>query len=477
MIGGRALAAAALCAASAAAGQPEPAPEAAAPAGRSLLAELFPDGLPHPFEAALDSLRDMAAPDGVTTALVPVGRSLQRLTAAPDFFASPRVLVAVTADDAAGPDTPRLAGRLFLGFQPAADVVEAISYDEAAGRFEFEEIVGYGAARSATSAERAVCLACHQGAAPIFPRPLWDETNANAAVADRLVALGDSFHGAPVRQSVDALAAFDAATEAASAALVANRLWSDGCPDAACRAGLLVAALGYGLGGASPAWEPRASPARAAFETQVATLWPEGLAAIGPDIPNRDPLTAPAEAPTETAGASNPETLRAAEVVWTPADGFAAAVRRIAAGFTPGDLDRLALRLGAPASHHAIAELPCATRLTGDETRFVCENETARIEGFLGANGRGRLDRIAVDGASGARLPIGAPGPAPRLSDGRAIRLAFRDDAVRITVSDDLAPLAAALAERLDDPALGPGPFRRRAALALIDRAIGGADG
>ncbi len=258
---------------------------------------------------------------------------------------------------------------------------------------------------------------------------------------------------------------------------MANRLWADGCPDAACRAGLLVAALGYGLGGASPPGRPPEGLARAAFETHATAQWPDGLAAIGPDIPNRDALAGAPETATETTGALNPETPRAPELVWTPADGFAAAARRIAAELTPGDLDRLATRLGTLEVAGVRATAPCEIRVRAAETRFACAGETARVDGFLQPDGRGRIDRIAAAGASGARLPIGAPGAAPRLSDGRRLRLAFADDAVTVTVSDDLAPLEAALAERLDDPALGPGPFRRRAALSLLDRVTGGADG
>jgi len=109
----------------------------------------------------------------VATTLIPLGRSLQRLAARPDYFGSPRVVVAVTGDLAVGPEAPWLGARLFLGYQPAAEVIEAISYNAAAGRFEFEEIVGHRSGPAeAQPAERRVCLDCHQGQAPIFARPL-----------------------------------------------------------------------------------------------------------------------------------------------------------------------------------------------------------------------------------------------------------------------------------------------------------------
>ena len=104
----------------------------------------------------------------------------------PTISPRPRLVVAVTGDRAAGPGSPRLADRLFLGYQPAADAIEAISYNEAAGRFEFQDLVGYSKGARPEPAERRVCLACHQGGGPIFARPLWSETNANPAIADRL---------------------------------------------------------------------------------------------------------------------------------------------------------------------------------------------------------------------------------------------------------------------------------------------------
>ncbi len=248
------------------------------PTGMALLSRLFPEGLPFPFEAALERLRALAGPENVETALIPLGRSLQRYAASPDYFASPRLVVAVTGDHAAGPDDPRLADRLFLGYQPAAEVVEAISYNAEADRFEFQEIVGYGpdGAAEAEPAERGVCLACHQGQGPIFARPLWAETNANPAIAARLVPLGARFHGAPVRQTVDDLEAFDAATDRAARLPLASRLWAEACPDATCRAGLLAAALRVGLGAVVPAAPPGFSG------TEVAV--------VSPDLPNRDPL-------------------------------------------------------------------------------------------------------------------------------------------------------------------------------------------
>ncbi len=189
------------------------------------------------------------------TALIPLGRSLAALRR------PPRLLRLAAASSSRSPATApparsdlRLADRLFLGYQPAAEVIEAISYDPDAGRFAFQQIVGYGRgpAAPAEPAERGVCLACHQAGGPIFARPLWSESNANAdgrrpprparrqlprrrGRADRRRPRGLRRRHRPRRPH-----------RARRPAL------AEGCPDASCRAALLAAALRAGLGAGDP---------------------------------------------------------------------------------------------------------------------------------------------------------------------------------------------------------------------------------
>ncbi len=445
------------------------------PEGRSAFAEVFEGGVPFPFAAVLDRLRQLGE---VETALIPLGRSLQRFSAHPDYFASPRLVVAVTADGA-GPEAPHLAGRLYLGYQPAGETIEAISYNEAAGRFEFEEIVGYAAdaPRRIEPATRAICAACHHGLGPIFARPLWSESNANPEIAARLAALGDEYHGAPVRQTVDALDAFDAATDAAARIPLAHRLWAEGCADAPCRAALLAAALAFRLSGARPDW----SAANPDFDARASTLWPEGLATPGFDLLNRDPIPLLAHLPpaaiVETDGPMNPETPRAPTTLWTPGDNdFASAAREVGAMLTDGDLAAIAKRLGGRVS---TLNLTCDTTRAarpqgGEEIRFACQNPD--VSGHL-ADGAGRIDHLRVGDAPPLRnLAIqgrnlrqpGSDLPA-RLHDGRRVA-AFRLDPPQLDIVDDFAPLAAALTDRAKagDPAFGPGPFRRRALMTTL---------
>jgi hypothetical protein len=439
-------------------------PAGAADPGGSLVSELFPDGMPAPFAAVVDALRQQAGAANVQTALIPLGRSLQRYAADPDYFASPRIVVAVTGDAAAGPDAPRLADRLFLGYQPAAAVIEVISYDEAAGRFAFEEVVGYGHdGGQVEPAEMRVCLPCHQGRGPIFSRPLWSESNAEPAIAARLAALGESFHGAPVRQTVDALAAFDAAADRAAEAEAANRLWSAGCDDAACRAAMLTAAVRVALGGVAGR-----GPDATAFERRAAALWPQGVSVASPDLPNRDPLLQDDPTDLDTAGALDPETPRARRVFWQPVDGFAGAVRLLAAQLTAGDRDWIADRSG-PGATETLA-LDCAA----GAGRFACAGAGASVAGLIDGAGRPQIRRLALDGLP----PVGRLA-ADRLPDGRRVTLSLAGGRGALRLSDDLAPLGAALAAQAEAgaPALGRGPFRRRAVLALIGECLEAANG
>ena len=440
------------------------------PAGGALLSALFPDGLPFPFEAVLDRLRSLAGPENVETALIPLGRSLQRYAADPDYFASPRLVVAVTGDRAAGPGSPRLADRLFLGYQPAADAIEAISYNEAAGRFEFQDLVGYSKGARPEPAERRVCLACHQGGGPIFARPLWSETNANPAIADRLAPLGESFHGAPVRQTVDGLEALDAATDRAAGLAVAARLWAEACPDAACRAALLASALRVGLG--AGAGDPPAGFGAA------------DLAVVSPDLPNRDPLldAETTDDPLATGGRFNPETPREPVVVWSSdLDGFPGAARAIAAALSPGDLAAIDGLLRRRAGPTETLTLACATTTAalpsgGTEARFTCAAAVgqgeARLAGFRAPDGTGRLETLALPGqppATDIALPVTSRAP-----DGRRLGLALGDTEATLTLTDDLAALEDALARRTGFAA---GPFPREEVLALLADLLGGTDG
>ena len=224
----------------------------------------------------------------MSSVLIPLGRSLQRTSAAPEFFAFPRVVVAVTGEG----DGPVFAkDRLYLGYQERANLIEVISYNETAGRFEFQLVRGYraGGTPELVYAPRAVCTACHQNHAPIFSRQVWDETNANPRIAAALAGTdGDSgarhaIHGALIQRGVDIPNAIDDATDRANLFGVTQRIWREAC-DSACRGQALTAALQYRLSG------ERAFEVEPPVATGFAARWPGGLAIPNPDLPNRDPL-------------------------------------------------------------------------------------------------------------------------------------------------------------------------------------------
>ena len=150
--------------------------------------------------------------------LIPLGRSLQRHAAENgDYFRYPRVVIAVTGE-AADSTTPYLKDRLYLGFHEKAETLEVISYNPAAGRFEFQVADDYRAGGTARLryANRALCLACHQNAAPIFSRQSWDESSANPRIATSLGAAAPGFYALAWRAGVDIPNAIDDATDRAN---------------------------------------------------------------------------------------------------------------------------------------------------------------------------------------------------------------------------------------------------------------------
>ena len=168
---------------------------------------------------------------------------------APDFFRYPRVITAVTDDRAT---RAHIKERLFLGYQERADLIEVISYNEAAGRFEFQLVRDYRAngERQVVPANRAVCVSCHQNHAPIFSRQQWDETNANPQIAGAIAARqtrgATSLYGAVIRGDVDVPNAIDDAADRANLIGVVQRIWRDAC-DRKCRPAAVTAALQYRL--------------------------------------------------------------------------------------------------------------------------------------------------------------------------------------------------------------------------------------
>jgi hypothetical protein len=452
------------------------------PTGRSLfdfVATREVDGrrvydIPFPFEAftARVAVRAGCEVDArcIKAVLIPLGRSLQRTAAAPEYFKYPRAVVAVDGEPPAGAHA-LLKDRLYLGYHEKAAVIEAISWNEAAGRFEFQIVQDYrpGGAPRVSYARRAVCTACHQNLAPIYSRQVWDETNANPRVAAALAKFRDSFYGIPVHRGVDIPDAIDAATDRANRFALMQRLWREACGTdaiaaARCRSALLTAALQYRLTGdrtfdaRAPEWREAFLPV---FDAAFSARWPGGLAIGNPDIPNRDPLLmeggrlaeglalAHVAAPFDPLAPRRPiEVLRNGQantpqrvVAWL-AGFIAAADVRALDEFLAARTDGVRRTFNAP----------CKVAKRAKSLRFDCSAgdpsalDAMQLAGSvrLGAGGRvagGTLNQLAAAGASltnlsvvggtldkrGGRLALevasasGSQGLRGRLADGAAI--------------------------------------------------------
>ncbi len=286
--------------------------------GRSLFDRLFielrEDGyeyeIPFPLSALRERLllrlrRNEYGESPLKEVLIPLGRSLQRMAAAPSFFRFPRVVLAVDGESDAEPGMigQHLKDRLYIGYIEEPGVLEVISYNETAGRFEFQIVKNYraGGEPEVVYANRAVCIACHQNATPIFSRPLWSETNADPRVAGLLEAEQRDYYGIHVSLGIDTPAAIDAATDRANLIPLTMFLWNQGCEQSGagdtarrCRALAIGMALQYRLTGSlwfaddtKSDWRLFAGMMASAVERH----WPGGLLVSSPDIPNRVPMT------------------------------------------------------------------------------------------------------------------------------------------------------------------------------------------
>lgn len=472
--------------------------------------------------------------------LIPIGRSLQRFAAEPDFFAAPRVIVAVDQDAANGTDNaPLLRDRLFLGFQPRSRTIEVISYNEAAGRFEFQLVHDYGPDRTpqVLYAERRICTQCHQNQAPIFSRPLWNETTASPLVAARLRVERPKFDGVPTETGVDPSDAIDSATDRANELSLFQKIWRDGCGDDSdginCRAAGFLAALQYGLAGNRLGDGP-AARFRDRFVEVVAAnrtrIWPGGLALPSPDIPDRDPL---AELPpgftafadlVEPDGVFDPSTRRAPLTVWPATDRTDDDIDGIIVGLSrflsAVDLRRLNtdLRRVARDAGRTVLETACRVRVAGEaELRIRCQGggqdrNQVTMTGHVTAAGTGTMRRLAISGrdqlvnldVAGATRKVNGEtwrlslalvergaGLGARLSDGTAISkvtlTAPRSTAtanqfearLSVELTDDFAVIVAAVGRMRDDTlagrddALAAKPFRRARLMAALYDALG----
>ncbi len=259
------------------------------------------NGVPYPFDklvASIQKLNPSGEPPVVV--MIPHGRSLLKAQANDEH---PRLLMAAdfqakNNDASLGLNTK---GQLFLGFVENANEIEVLSYNEAAGRYEFQLVQDYSAtgARKLVYAKRQVCTTCHQGAAPIFPQRPWNETNASSDTAADIKQArstsglpSDQYFGLPTSIGLDKPERFDELTDVGNFFVATQKLWLDGCGDGAqgraCRKAMFKQAVIYARepGG----YRDNSAAANTLRSMQRQQLASKTIAVPESDLPNRDPV-------------------------------------------------------------------------------------------------------------------------------------------------------------------------------------------
>lgn len=252
------------------------------------------EGIPFPFSQFATLLTNTSANNEVPLSLlIPNGRSLLKGQADNSL---PRILL---ASDFQTPNTPtglgiNTQGQLFMGFVEAANEIEVISYNEAAGRFEYQLVQNYceGCVPRVVYARRAICLTCHQGGTPIFSERPWNETNGQLNVSANIRkarADNSNYHGVSLAQPLATPERFDELTDIGNFFIVSQRVWLDGCgvDGNECRRKLLSLALRY-------ADQPGIFDAKSEEVQALRQSWANSFPTEGIDVPesdlkNRDP--------------------------------------------------------------------------------------------------------------------------------------------------------------------------------------------
>ncbi len=296
--------------------------------------------VPYPFQKVLDRVNQYMGYSGQTdndnalkTVLFPLGRSLQRnaalggnANAAYDinlFFRYPRVVVGIDREtkDANNPLALNLKGRMYLGFHERSKVIEAISYNDQEGRFEYQVVRDYEAGKTpkVVYANRQVCLGCHQNQTPIFSTGPWQETNAHLPIYSVLekqmqTAFGDvpcdgsrtqpycytgtgankkyQYFGAPTRVDTAVPYAIDTLTDKNNYFHAFQKMWLTLCQTDDCQKKNLKSILTYLLNGQEGVFQPKSAKDNelVAFEGRFRQRFPNGMKIPSANIPNRDPL-------------------------------------------------------------------------------------------------------------------------------------------------------------------------------------------
>ncbi|PTQ91321.1 hypothetical protein [Agitococcus lubricus] len=253
------------------------------------------NGLPYPFSQLIQLLKQQH-PEGLEpiSLLIPHGRSLLKGQA---DDAHPRIVVAADFDGHNAPAGLGLTtrGQLFLGFVENANEIEVLSYNEKAGRFEFQLVQNYceGCVPRIVYARRAICTTCHQGGTPIFSQRPWNETNGQQSTAAAIAVARKSqqaYQSVALQQPLAHSERFDQLTDIGNFYQVTQRLWLDGCgaDGSQCRRQMLRLALQYAdnAGG----FDANSTDAQTLKQLQAKHFPKDGIPVPESDLLNRDPI-------------------------------------------------------------------------------------------------------------------------------------------------------------------------------------------
>lgn len=199
-------------------------------------------------------MKKMVSGEGINVvhSMLPFSRSLQRPSSTSYHpLLNPRLVFSSKQSDSSIE-----RAKIFIGFVKATNQLEVISYNDEAGRFEYQLVKDYGTKPKVFYVNRGKCLSCHQGQAPIFSVPGWSDTNTGVLGSLMAAKLGMK-HNRTSREreimakklfgdipSLDAVGNFDALVRESNEISLDERIWNVGCNKSnECRLGLLLSAL------------------------------------------------------------------------------------------------------------------------------------------------------------------------------------------------------------------------------------------
>ena len=261
--------------------------------------------VPYPFSRVLDRLdyavgvQSAQQESSLKSVLIPFSRCLNRDITDPHQYLFPRMVVAVDTEPSVVPEERPvfIKNRVFLGHQPKADTIEVISYNEQAGRFEFQVVSDYreGGEPKVEYAKRALCMSCHQSGGPIFSRSPWGETSSNPEIAKELAAHGTE----GMHRLIYPIVRLDRSTGHARLFEPYQTLWGPMCEgdtrseSIRCRAGLLELMLEKRFFNMRRALTDSELVSRYFLPVAGVSFiegWANGVPVPNADVPNRRPL-------------------------------------------------------------------------------------------------------------------------------------------------------------------------------------------